>query len=255
MKLPHINITKTLSKVGAILSDKMPEILIGSAIAGVLGVVLSAGSGTIKACEIVREMDEEAQKDKKEVIKATWKCYIPAAVFTVGTIASVLGAYGVQKKRLANLSVVLTTALNEAMDENGKLRKYLTKEEEKAFDERKESDILNNAIEQADGNIPVIDGQYLAVDSLTGAVFRTSINKILEHRNNFQRELLDAYSLSVNEWLIELGLDTIGLGDIVGWAGGTTFDVEIKTKISQTGEPAYLICYKEDPSVDYREIY
>ena len=60
-----------------------PEILTGIGIAGMITTTILAVKATPKATMIIEERKEELEINKLPVVdtvKATWKCYIPAAV-------------------------------------------------------------------------------------------------------------------------------------------------------------------------------
>lgn len=60
-----------------------PMILTICGAAGAIGSVIMCGKATIKACEIVREKEPETKFD---VVKETWKLYIPTATMTAASV-------------------------------------------------------------------------------------------------------------------------------------------------------------------------
>ncbi len=77
--------------------ENLPSILTGVAVAGVVETVYLAVKATPKALDILEERSSEEKKDgtgwnKADTVKATWKCYIPAAIAGAGTIACIVGA-------------------------------------------------------------------------------------------------------------------------------------------------------------------
>ena len=72
--------------------ENLPSILTGVAVAGVVETVYLAVKATPKALEVLEEVPVEEVKNKKDVVKHTWKCYIPAAIAGAGTIACIVGA-------------------------------------------------------------------------------------------------------------------------------------------------------------------
>ena len=80
-----------MSLKGYIL-ENLPSILTGVAVAGVVETVYLAVKATPKALEVLEEAPVEEVKNKKDVVKHTWKCYIPAAIAGAGTIACIVGA-------------------------------------------------------------------------------------------------------------------------------------------------------------------
>src|SRR5450756_64940 len=101
-----------------------PTILSGMAVAGVVGTVVLAVKATPKAtvsvseAEISKNVWTEAQADahtkgipvddyvpltSKEIVQATWKLYLPAAISGTATIACIIGANQIGLRRNAAL--------------------------------------------------------------------------------------------------------------------------------------------------------
>ena len=120
------------------ISKHSPEILTGIGIAGMITTTFLAVRATPKALELIEEKKDELNnkqveerldkngdlRDYKEItklkfpdlFKATWKCYIPAAVTSVVSIACLVGASSVHIKRNAVLATAYQlseTALTE----------------------------------------------------------------------------------------------------------------------------------------------
>ena len=59
-----------------------PEILTGIGIAGMITTTIMAVRATPKALTIIgeREVDENRELTKVEVVKATWTCYLPSVI-------------------------------------------------------------------------------------------------------------------------------------------------------------------------------
>lgn len=122
MKKP--NVMKIFNTVKKAVEKKSPEILIAFGIAGMITTTVLAVKATPKAMEKIKEVEknkkEEFDRDhgyseldtmfkltKPEVVKATWKCYIPAAISGATSIACIVGANTVHSKRNAAIATVL----------------------------------------------------------------------------------------------------------------------------------------------------
>ena len=117
---------------------------------GVVATAISAGRDTLKAEKIVNkvkykkrsefgldfdgdwpENEEKAKITKKEVVKATWKCFIPTLAITTLTISSFIVSKRLTAKEIAALSTAVASA-------GGLVTKY-----RQAILERTDEDILN----------------------------------------------------------------------------------------------------------------
>ena len=114
------------------ISKHSPEILVGVGIAGMVTTTILAVKATPKALKLLEEA-ERKNIDKQlddgideadiknglpplEVIKVSWKPYIPAAITCATSIACIIGASSVHVRRNAALATAYKlseTALNE----------------------------------------------------------------------------------------------------------------------------------------------
>ena len=105
--MSKLNIPKVLSTAKVFTNRYTPEILTGIGIAGMLTTTILAVKVTPKAVRLMNDKKDELEVEKLpavEVVKTTWKCYIPAAVTGVASVACLIGANSVSNKRMAALT-------------------------------------------------------------------------------------------------------------------------------------------------------
>lgn len=95
-------------KLKSIFIENLPSILTGAAIAGIVETVILAVKATPKALDILEEESSIEKKDgtpynKVDMIKDTYKCYIPAAASGAATIACIIGANHVHLQKEAGI--------------------------------------------------------------------------------------------------------------------------------------------------------
>lgn len=113
------SVMKFIKTVKRGFGKRSPEILLGIGIASGITATVLAVKATPKALQLIEEVKfekattwNEEHSDshvravaenltKLEVVKATWKCYIPAAISGVASIACLLGSHSVNAKRNA----------------------------------------------------------------------------------------------------------------------------------------------------------
>ena len=103
MGLP--NLSKMAKNVQTAMSKRSPEILTGIGIAGMITTTVLAVKATPKALEIMGEEQERRKVEgetkyhellpAKDIVKLTWKCYIPAVVTGTISVACLIGASSV----------------------------------------------------------------------------------------------------------------------------------------------------------------
>lgn len=88
-----------------IKSSHVSTVLTVLGAAGVVATSVAAVKATPKVLQIIEEEKKRKQEEltKKEVIKATWKCYIPSIIIGASTITCIFGANLLNKKQQASL--------------------------------------------------------------------------------------------------------------------------------------------------------
>ena len=119
------SITKNIKKLAA---KHSPEILTGLGIAGMITSTVLAVRATPKALILIEEEKRRINKERfeaakaakqtsyprvhklkpVELVKVTWKCYIPAVITGVVSAACLIGASSVNMKRNAALATAYT---------------------------------------------------------------------------------------------------------------------------------------------------
>ena len=122
--MKKFDLSKVVKNTKASVSKHSPEILTGIGIAGMIGTTVIAVRATPKALKLLeaeRELKAENGEEisKTDIIKTTWKCYIPAAVTGTVSVVCLIGASSVNHKRNAALVTAYTiseTAFSEYRD-------------------------------------------------------------------------------------------------------------------------------------------
>ena len=111
------------------VTDKSPEILVGFGLAGMLTSTVLAVKATPKALDILDQEDEYLTKI--EVVKKTWKCYVPAAVGYCTSAACIIAATTTQNKRHAMLAGAYKLSESALLEYRSKVVETLGEEKEK----------------------------------------------------------------------------------------------------------------------------
>ena len=248
-------IAKTM---GDTIIKHSPEILTGIGIAGMLTTTVLAVSATPKALKLI-DIHKKEQKAEKlppvEVVKATWKCYIPAVVTATASTACLIGASAVNNKRNA----VLATAYS--LSENA-LKTYREKVVE-TVGEKKEQEIRDAVAKEQLQKNPIINkeviitpkGETLCFDAISGRYFKCDIEAIRRTEAELNRELNSCMYVSLNEFYYKIGLRPTKLGDDLGWNvdnGPITFS--FSSQLTEDDQPCLVIDYDIAPRYDYRNL-
>lgn len=219
--------TQALSKfardIRMSVSKRSPEILMGIGIAGMITTTVVAVKATPKAILLIEDKKAELEVESLtpvETVKATWKCYIPAAISGTISIACLVGSNSVNAKRNAALATAYKlseTAFAEYRD--SVIETIGEKKERTVRDKVSEKQLKENPVSKTD-IIVTGKGQTLFFDPLSHRYFYSSIEKIRRAENILNKEInTDPFDAgrTVNDFYTEIGIPTTATGDALGW--------------------------------------
>lgn len=254
---------KHLQTIGAALNKNSPTILTGCAVAGLVGTTVMAVSATPTAMRLVMCEENLRAKEgtsldltKVEIIKLTWKCYIPTVLMGGATIACIVGANAIGMKRNAALASLYSLTEKSLKEYQGKVIETIgEKKEKKIQDEIAKDQLIKNPPKQEE-IIFTGNGETLCYDSLSGRYFKSDIEKIHRAENVLNKDLLSDNFISLNEIYDELGLPRIGLGDELGWAlwiddNDSLIAFDYSSQLTPDGTPCLVLKYAVQPRFDY----
>lgn len=242
------------------VARKSPVILTGVGIAGMYTGAIMAVKATPKALAILdihREREDQGLEEpltKTEIVKLTWKCYIPAAITACISTACLIGANTVNGKQKAALATAY--ALSETA-----LREYKDKIIE-VVGEEKASQIREVVAQETLRKNPVSDkevfitsrGEHLCFEPLSGRYFKSDADAIQKSVNELNRRMQTEMCISLNDYFTELGLKEIEgcVGDDCGWnIEKGLIDISFSASIAEDGTPCLVLNYLEPPYYGY----
>ena len=246
---------KHFKALARFIRQKSPELLAGIGVAGMIATVALAVKATPKAIRIIDEMTEEKDEPltKPEVVKATWKCYIPAAITGVVSLSCFAASFVTNSKRSAALTAAYV--LSETA------RKEYAEKVTEIVGEKKEKDISDAVAKERIEKAPVTTqevfatgfGNALCYDSLSGRYFWSDMEKIRKAENELNSRMMLENYISLNEFYYELGLSGIKVGGWLGWNISTTGLIKLgfSSQIADDGSPCLVIEYRTPPEYDY----
>ena len=130
------NLTKICRTVKASTIKHSPEILTGVGVAGMVTTTVMAVRATPKAIRLLEDEKHRQNTDKLEpidAVKATWKCYIPAAVTGTVSVACLIGASSVNARRNAALTAAYTLSESTLRDYQKKVVETIGEKKEQTI--------------------------------------------------------------------------------------------------------------------------
>lgn len=234
-----------------------PTILTGIAVTGLVSSVVLAIKATPKAMDYVI-LEENLKGDdltKKEVIQATWKCYIPTAVMSGVSIACIIGSNKVNMRRGAALASAYSLTEATLKEYQNKVVEVVGEKKAGVIKDEIAKDVV--AKNPASGQEVIITGkgETLCLDVLSGRYFKSDIEKIRKAENDLNSRMLRDEFISLNDVYYEFGLESTKLGDEMGWHqdDGLIY-FEFSSQLTD-GIPCMVIDYQITPHYDYMDRY
>lgn len=252
-------------KVGA--KKHSPEILTGLGIAGMVSTTIMAVGATPKALMLIEEEKRRQNSlnreegdvyepitklHPKDVVKVTWKCYIPAAATCAASIFCLVGASSVNARRNAALATAYSLSESAIKEYREKVIETVGEKKEKAVrDAVAKETVEKNPVSKSEV-IVTGKGNTLCYDALSGRYFESDIDKIKQALNEANKDLLNQSYLSLNDFYYLLGLSSAEIGYVIGWnIGEGLIELEFSSQIAENGNPCLVIDFTSRPKYDF----
>lgn len=268
---------KLTQKFGGVLAKNSPTVLTGIGVAGLIATTVLAVKATPKALELIDEAQydktslieklyekdgvynrEEVILTKTEVIKASWKCYLPAAAMGLVTISCIIGANRINLRRNAALASVYAISEAALKEYQAKVVETLGKQKERKIkDDIAKDRITKNPVSNNEVVITNL-GETLCYDSLSGRYFKSDIEKIRQVLNKLSRDLMSEMFIDLNHVYSELNLKGTKMGDMIGWhIDDGLIEPDFSSQLTENGTPCLVLDFITEPRYNhnYQEVY
>lgn len=244
------------------LARHSPEILIGIGITGMLTSTVLAVKATPKALRLIEEKKEELEVETLtpvETVKTTWKCYVPAAVSGVVSVACLIGSHSVNARRNAALATAYKLSESAFTEYREKVAETIGEKKERAVrDKVSEKQIKDNPMNKTEVFVTG-KGNTLCFDPLSSRYFYSDLEKINRAANKLNYDIntnpFDS-GVSVNDFYDEIGLPGTMTGDSLGWNLHTGL-IKIYPSAQMVeegeeheGEPCLVLNFENPPTYD-----
>ena len=249
------NMTDIIKSVKATISKHSPAILTGIGIAGMVTTTILAVKATPKAIKLI-----EAEKRAKHVdalspvdtVKTVWKCYIPAAMTGVSSIACLIGSNAINAKRNAALTTVYTLSEMARNEYKEKVIETIGEKKERTIKEKVDAERIKKDPVSKKEVIITEKGTTLCYDHVFGRYFKSDIDIINRAMNKINREIVINMYASLNDFYAELGLSPVEMGYDLGWnIDDGTIEIEPSSQLADDGTPCLVIDYNIPPKYNY----
>lgn len=245
---------KALSKNISLFARKhSPEILTGLGVIGLIATTVAAVRATPKALELIEEnKDEDGHISKKDVVKVSWKQYVPSVLIGTVSIACIVGSNKISIHRSALLAAACSISEEKLKEYKSKVVDVLGEKKEK--EEVYESIIQDKIDESSTPNCePKKSDDILFYDVWSGRYFYSDRNRVDRAINELNSYFLQSDQVCLNDFYDSINLDRNQFGYIYGWERDTTKLIEIRysSHIAKDGNPCLAIDFFKDPTPFY----
>lgn len=255
------NVAKIIGEVKLAVRKHSPEILTGIGIAGMITTTVLAVKATPKALKLIEEKKKEERLDKLppiDVVKATWKCYIPAVVTGAVSVGCLVGASSVNARRNAALATAYKLSETALTEYKEKVVETLGAKKEEAIREKIDKDHIEQNPPSKNEIIITKKGETLCYDSLSGRYFKSDIDRIKNAAAELNHQMAsDTFGyVSLNEFYDELNIGRTPVGDDLGWnITKGLIKLYFTTQLSEDETPCIVINYEVAPKYGYSKVW
>ena len=249
------------------------EVKLGFTVAGVIFTGVTAARAGIKAYKIITEqkdkinilnynadnMTEEDYNEKKkevtvETVKKVAPVVIPPVVIGGATIWSAVSGYNTASKQIAALSAAYSLTENSLNQFKDKATELLGEKKVQEIKDKVNEDTYNSTPKKE--VIRTGRGEVLCLDEASGRYFYSSAEAIKKAFNEINKQMMDEYYVSFNEYYDKIGLPPITLGDDLGFnvdQGLIDIDHIFTAVLNENDEVVLIVNVDEYVSTKYME--
>jgi hypothetical protein len=242
---------KVLGKtIGGFVNKNSSTILTVCSVSGLFATTIFAVGATPKALRLIEDAEDEKGEvlTKKEVVKETYKCYIPAVAMGLATMACIIGAHSIDLRKNTAFASAYTLTENALKNYQSKVVETIGKAKEKEVKDAVAKDKVEKDPVTKKEVIITGKGETLCYDSMSGRYFKSDMEDIKSVLNDLSRRLMNDMYISLNEVYSELGLEQTKLGDMVGWhIDWGTIKPDFSSTISDDGRPCLVLGFEDEP--------
>lgn len=245
-----MKLNQMLQQTKRSVKKNSPVILTAVGITGMVTSTVLAVKATPLALDLIREAEFEKGEEltKKEVIKATWKPYMPAVGTAVFSIACIIGANSIHMRRSAALATAYKlsqSALHEFKEKAVEVvgEKKVSEIKQKVNQDKVDKDPVSKT------EVIITDkGKTLMYDTISGRYFESNIEEINKVVNELNRDMLSDMYISLNQFYSAIGLQHTKAGYDLGWqCDKGLIEVDFGATIADDGRPCITIDFPYPP--------
>ena len=254
-------VTAFAGKLVSLAKEHATPISTGAVIIGMISAVILAVKAGKESAEDIEEAKEELETEELtlgEIIRVTWKRFLPIILILGLTISCLIVSTNKLMKRYAALSTAYALTESYMKDYIETTQKEVgVKKEQLIRDKIMEKQVREHPVAER-GIIETGKGDVLFYDSITTRYFHSSMAAVKEAEKILNAIYQSEEELKIDEYTDALGLGRYSvIGNYMGWRmtgkfdGTEKFGFEFTSGLHEaTGEPYCAIYFYENMPTD-----
>lgn len=227
-----------------------PVILTAVGLTGMVTSTVLAVKATPLALDLIREAEFEKGEEltKTEIVKTTWKPYMPAVGTAIFSIACIIGANSIHMRRSAALATAYKLSQSALHEFKDKAIEVVGEEKVSEIKQKISQDKVDKDPVSKTEVIITDKGKTLMYDTISGRYFESDIEEVKKIVNELNRDMLSDMYISLNQFYSAIGLQHTKAGYDLGWqCDKGLIEVEFGATIADDGRPCITIDFPYPP--------
>lgn len=227
-----------------------PVILTAVGLTGMVTSTVLAVKATPLALDLIREAEFEKGEEltKTEVVKTTWKPYMPAVGTAIFSMACIIGANSIHMRRSAALATAYKLSQSALHEFKDKAIEVVGEEKVSEIKQKISQDKVDKDPVSKTEVIITDKGKTLMYDTISGRYFESDIEEVKKIVNELNRDMLSDMYISLNQFYSAIGLQHTKAGYDLGWqCDKGLIEVEFGATIADDGRPCITIDFPYPP--------
>lgn len=273
------DILQIAKNLGGVFRQNSPTILTSLAVGGLITSIALAIRATPKALSLIDEglysryeasehgsllfwdwLKQETSKEgidwndrlkmlsRRDILRTTWRCYVPTSAVAIASIACIIGANQVLLRRNAAIASLYTITEKAFGDYKSKVMETFGDKKELRLRDDIDADRIKANPPSSNEIIFTGKGKVKCYDSWNGRYFESDIEKIRRSVNDLNEELLTNAFVTLNDFYYALGLSGTDSGNLMGWNLDTgKLKIDYGSHLTDDGEPCLVLNYQVVP--------
>jgi hypothetical protein len=224
--------------------NNTPEILTAIGVSGVVTTGYLAAVAGAQASDMISLEQGMTERflTRKEKLKLTWKCYIPAVASGIATIACVVGSHRVSTRRAAAAYSLMAVTDQAFKDYREKVVETIGEKKAEAIQDEIVKDRL--AKNPPSNEVVIVgSGTVLCCEMYTGRYFNSDMETLRRAENEINSKTLQEMYTTLSDFYSLVGLPYTAMSDDFGWTTDRLLKLRYTTVLSDDGRPCIAFEY------------